>query len=97
MYMKYLLLTLILCNISVADEVLKEEIVTFEKNIRPIFQSHCISCHPGSVNYSVAYKQRDKIFKKVVRLREMPPKYATRPNENEIELIRKWIENGAKR
>jgi uncharacterized membrane protein len=75
-----------------------EETITFTKNVLPLLQSHCSSCHPGVVKYDVAFEQKDKIVKKVSSLsKQMPPEYiGTRLTNNEIELIKKWVQTGAK-
>ncbi len=71
--------------------------VTFTEDIKPIFQKHCSSCHFGAVEYTSAFKNKDRIYNKFVRLRSMPPKYVnTRPNEAELLLVKQWIETGAK-
>lgn len=72
--------------------------VTFDKDIKPIFQKYCASCHFGSLNYDASYKNRNKILRKFVRSRQMPPKYVSeRPNKAEILLVKQWIETGAKK
>ena len=69
-----------------------EDEVTYTQNIRPIFQKYCVSCHEGSMNYEGAVASKDKILKKLVNLKQMPPKYISdRPTDAEIELIKKWI------
>ena len=74
-----------------------EDEVTYTQNIRPIFQKYCVSCHEGSMNYEGAVASKDKILKKLVNLKQMPPKYISdRPTDAEIELIKKWILTGTK-
>lgn len=75
-----------------------EDDVTYTENIRPIFQKYCVSCHEGSMNYEGAVASKDKILKKLVNLKQMPPKYISdRPTDAEIELIKKWILTGTKK
>ena len=75
-----------------------EDEVTYTQNIRPIFQKYCVSCHEGSMNYEGAVASKDKILKKLVNLKQMPPKYISdRPTDAEIELIKKWILTGTKK
>jgi len=83
---------LLICLLSRAEDI------TFNKDIRPIFKRYCAGCHFGSINYSAAYQNREKIYSKFVRSRQMPPKYISdRPSLLEVKLVRKWIENGAKK
>jgi hypothetical protein len=77
-----------------------DETITFTQNIRPILQSNCTSCHPGIVNYSVAFQQKDKILKKVTSKidKQMPPQYISpRLTTGEVELIKQWVKTGAKK
>jgi hypothetical protein len=77
---------------SRADEI------SFKQDVRPIFKRYCAGCHFGSINYSAAYQNRSKIYSKFVKSRQMPPKYISdRPSAVEVELVRRWIESGAKK
>lgn len=69
--------------------------ISFEKHVRPIFQKHCSSCHVGSLDYETSYRQRDRIREKVTK-REMPPRYRLQLNEQEVEIVKQWLEQGAK-
>jgi len=72
--------------------------VTFSKDVRPIFQKYCASCHFGALNYEASKANKEKIYSKFVRSRQMPPKYVSeRPNEAEVALVKQWIETGAKK
>jgi hypothetical protein len=76
----------------------KAEEVSFKQDVRPVFKRYCAGCHFGSLNYSAAYQNRIKILNKFVRSRQMPPKYISdRPSRVEVELVRRWIESGAKK
>jgi len=72
-------------------------VVSYEKDVKPIFRKHCISCHQGAMSYEIAYKQRQKIYDKFVKQGEMPPKHRSQPTELEVDIVRKWIETGARK
>ena len=83
-------------NIVNANSFSKDVEVTF-KDVKPIFQRYCVSCHEGSMTYEGAVASKDKILQKLVNLKQMPPKYISdRPSESEVELIKKWILTGTK-
>lgn len=86
------------CVDKAKAETFKVDPITFQKNILPIFQTNCSGCHPGIVNYSVAFKQKDKILTKVTSIhKQMPPLYVSpRLSKGEIELIKAWVKNGGK-
>ena len=72
--------------------------VTFTNDVRPIFKKYCAECHFGSLSYDAAYKNRNNIYNKFVRLRQMPPKYSgVQPTELEVQLVKQWIDQGAKK
>lgn len=71
--------------------------VTFTNDMKPIFKRYCVSCHAGILNYEVAYKQRGKIYNKFVKNSKMPPKYAEQPSQVDVDLVKAWIEQGAKK
>ena len=85
--------------------------VTWSKEIAPLVQQHCQSCHrPGDigpfplVSYDDAYRERQKILRAVER-RKMPPWKPVpgfgefldvrRLGDGEIALIRDWVAAGA--
>ena len=74
--------------------------ITFDKNIKTIFQNNCTECHPGIINYATAFTQKDKILKKITSPinKQMPPPYVSpRLSKSEVELIREWIRTGAQK
>jgi mono/diheme cytochrome c family protein len=97
-YVFIILMGILSIQLVNANNVYDSEQVTFNKNIRPIFQTNCSSCHPGIVNYSIAFEQKNKIFKKVTNLnKQMPPPYISpRLSKGEVELIKQWVKGGAK-
>ena len=78
-----------------------EQIISFDQ-IRPILENRCMNCHghssTGAIfidwsDYNVSFERRDELKLRVVELRNMPM-YSKMPNQ-ERELIRLWIEQGA--
>lgn len=93
----YLLIVTIVVSLLFVMTANSNEI-TYNQNVKPIFQKYCLECHPGTLQYETAVKYKDKILVKLVKLRQMPPKYVgTRPTDAEIELIKQWILNGTKK
>lgn len=72
--------------------------VTFEKDIKPIFQRYCVKCHVGATKYEVAFGLKHKILEKLINRKEMPPIYeGNRPTQEEIDLVKEWLDNGARK
>jgi uncharacterized membrane protein len=71
--------------------------LSFERDIKPIMTNNCVKCHAGVTNYETVFKQKDKIYSKLVKKREMPPKYSMTISDAEVNLIKRWIEQGAKK
>jgi uncharacterized membrane protein len=73
--------------------------VTFEKDIKPITSTVCISCHSSGKNdwsrYTNAYWARYTIERKVVKERSMP--MGTYMSDKDRALFRDWVNQGAKR
>jgi Copper type II ascorbate-dependent monooxygenase, C-terminal domain len=84
---------------------------TFYRDVLPILQQHCQSCHrPGQIGpmplltYSDA-RAKAKAMKQMVRLRKMPPWFADPHyghfsndpslSESEIKTITAWVDSGA--
>ncbi len=70
--------------------------VTFEKHIKPITSTVCISCHSqGSRDYSSyrnAFRMRQSIYQRVVVDRTMPAgKYLS---DEDRALFRDWVNQG---
>jgi len=77
---------------------------TYTKDIRPIVMNRCTPCHTGQVQglpnfskYEVAFKKRDKIMLRVVTQKSMPPGNFTNITDKERNLIKQWIDAGAKK
>jgi len=74
---------------------------TFTNPVQNIFANKCFICHnkrsmPGKdwTKYEQAYKYRKRIYDRVIIRKDMP-KGLTMTNE-EREIIKKWIDQGAK-
>jgi mono/diheme cytochrome c family protein len=75
--------------------------IQFSKHIKPLFDTHCISCHqaggtgPGDfTDFSVIQAKKDAIKDRVGVRKDMPPN-GPLPQE-EIDLLITWIDCGAK-
>ncbi len=111
MLTKFLSAGLILAVTAVAAENTSSAGVTFNKDVLPILQKNCQTCHrPGQIapmsflTYQSA-RPWAKAMKAAVAARKMPPWFAD-PNyghfvndrslkQSEIETIAKWADNGA--
>jgi uncharacterized membrane protein len=76
---------------------------TFNKDIKPLVEKRCMPCHTGQIQtlpnftiYKTAHLNRFKIRKRVVELKNMPPGNSTQMTDEEREIIKKWIDGGAK-
>ncbi|MCM2279151.1 MAG: hypothetical protein NDJ89_13830 [Oligoflexia bacterium] len=76
---------------------------SFESVIKPqVIEPICAACHNSAtpeknwLNYEVAYAKRDKLFKRVVVTREMPPAGVSM-TEEQRELVRQWYLAGGPR
>jgi hypothetical protein len=98
---------------GIADDIKKEmKIVTFTKDVAPIFYKNCAECHRAGeiapmslVTYKEARPWARSIKEKVL-IREMPPWHADprhgqflndrRMSQQEIDTIVAWVDQGAK-
>ncbi|WP_299896499.1 cytochrome c [uncultured Aquimarina sp.] len=83
---------------TVAIEVCDDEI-SFSSDIKPIINNDCIRCHGGSGNQAPDLTTFENISNNANRVRREVVN-RTMPlggslSNNEIELIRCWIDNGA--
>ena len=94
-----------------SDTNKSKSIVTFTKDVAPIFQKRCEECHRASgvapmslTNYEEARPWARAIKEKIIK-REMPPFHATgvigryendpRLTDAEIATVTNWVDNGA--
>lgn len=73
------------------------ENIRFDRDVRPIFKQYCVECHTGITNYHSAYKNKDKIYDKIVLKKEMPPNFRLKLTDREVEVVKTWIDEGAKK
>ncbi len=84
---------------SVAEPVKASEVVSYKKDIQPIFANRCTSCHtptgflPDWMDYQTASAMAEGIKTRVVVKKDMPMGFPM-PDE-ERELVRKWVDGGA--
>jgi uncharacterized membrane protein len=69
-------------------------------NVKPIFENRCVACHLAVVSgnndwsyFNNVYSKKEEIYLRVVTLKNMPL-YTKMPQE-ERDLIKEWIEQGA--
>ncbi len=80
----------------------KEALITYTKDIKPIFEKRCSSCHNGHtpqrnwLDYDTAYANRLKIKNKVWIEQSMPPSGISMEPE-ERHKISDWVDFGAKK
>ncbi len=76
-----------------------EAAVTFERDIKPLFERACQACHnngsaiPDWSNYEVSFAKRDRLLERVVIKRDMP--LGIPITEEERRLIGDWLRLGA--
>lgn len=109
----------VLSGVASAEAPLDKKTVDFNRDIRPIFVSHCTACHGGvkqAGEVSFVYPElvlppdgwvvdpgdpeTSILIERVVEtdpdLRMPPPDHGPALPEHEVELLRAWIEQGAK-
>jgi mono/diheme cytochrome c family protein len=101
-----------LCLIALPAGKASDKVVTFSKDVAPIFYKNCVQCHrPGEIapfslmTYKDARPWARSIREKVLT-REMPPWHADprygefandrRLSQKDIETIVRWVDQGAK-
>lgn len=68
--------------------------LSFQQDVRPIFKQRCYSCHAGKwMKYENVKSNADRIYRRVVTLRTMPPN--RKMSEYEREVIKRWVAEGA--
>lgn len=74
---------------------------SFKTDIKPVFQRRCYTCHHAEhwhwTDYDTAYERRFKIKRRVCLLKDMPQGNVTKMTEQERDLVRRWIDQGAKK
>lgn len=75
--------------------------LTFEKDILPIVQVRCTSCHnpnsglPFWEQYPVIFEKRDRVRQRVFVDRSMPLNNSTGMTDHERQIFADWIDQGA--
>ena len=94
--MRYMLLIYLIGSVSFAD-------TTYIKDAKPIFEIRCASCHnTGNIgknwlDYNDAKKNSKQIKDRVVIKKDMPIANATNMTQAERDIIKKWVDEGAKK
>lgn len=76
--------------------------VTYTKDVKPIFQKRCESCHGVNwsdknwMDYDTAFKFKDKI-KKRTENNTMPPGNNTAMTTEERLVVIQWVDDGGKK
>ena len=76
--------------------------LTYTADIKPIFKNRCVMCHSKNtpqrnwMDYDIAFRKRKLIRYRMAFLKNMPPK-GFKITDAEIEKIKLWVENGAKK
>lgn len=97
-----------------AADMSTDDVILYDKHIRPIFTQHCTSCHGGvkqAGDLSFVYQDQvanvveagsaedSYLFERIIdpddESRMPPPDHGPRLSGSEVELIRRWIEQGA--
>jgi hypothetical protein len=85
------------CNRKPFENIPVTPNVTFEKNIKPITSTVCISCHNWKnndwSNYKDAFDHRFQIYQRTVVIRDMP--MGKFMDEKDRALFRDWFNQGA--
>jgi len=74
---------------------------TYTQDIQSLFKERCSACHdsmPGKdwQSYKTAYDARFKIRTRVFDVKDMPQGNVTNMTDAERELVKKWVDMGAK-
>ena len=76
---------------------------TYTKDAKPIFEKHCSQCHNANwpdknwLDYETAKKNKDKIKDRAVLQKSMPPGNPTNMTDKERDILKQWIDEGAKK
>ena len=90
----FLTASLVLSTIASANTL------TYNNDIKPIFESRCVFCHtiggplPSWMEYQTAFQYRNRIVY-ALESGEMPLDNFTNMTESERELIYRWVRQGA--
>ena len=116
-YYSVLLIVSVVCARATAQDL--PEQISFNRDIRPIFNKHCTACHGGvkqAAGVSFVYAEQvvapdgwivepgepdfssllDRVKSDDPEARMPPPEHGRALNKNEIDLLTRWIEQGAK-
>lgn len=86
---------------EVHAQFLDDTLVSFDQDVRPVFAKRCAECHnsksqlPNILDYKVAYPLRTTIRTKVSDERSMP--HYGYMKESERDLVKTWVDTGAKK
>ena len=86
----YTILSLLITCVANASDIP----VTYEYNIKPIYDKRCMSCHINNITYDKAYDHRYKILLKFIDQYNI--KEYNSPTKDEVKTIINWVQSGAK-
>jgi len=77
------------------------DFVSFTKEVQPVFKENCAGCHQNKgladiTTYTTAYPLRNEIVRRVYENRSMP-KHGPFLKESDRELVKLWVDTGAKK
>lgn len=80
------------------------ENITFIKDIKPLFEKYCSTCHnensgpimPNWLQYDIVVLKKDSLIDRVIVKKDMPLEGMPSPTAEERELLNIWIQKGMK-
>ena len=72
--------------------------IGYEDDILPFVEKYCKMCHQSSprdwTNYETFSSAKDVVFNRVFNTKDMPMAGLPKPNDEELNQLKHWLENG---
>lgn len=72
--------------------------IGYEEDILPIVEKYCKTCHQSGpkdwTNYESFSTAKEVVFNRVFNTKDMPIAGMPKPNEEELNQLKHWLENG---